>query len=275
MREKSILAKIKESKKYIEKKIKVKPKIAIICGSGLSNIKNVIKQEKVIPYSKIPYFKQSTVEGHIGELVAGRLNSKEVFLLNGRIHYYEGYTMQEISYPIRVMASLGVETLIITCAIGAINKKYNIGDIVVIKDHINFMCDNPLIGKHYDEFGKRFPDMTNIYNTNIRKQMLKIAKNNKIKIHEGIYFAVSGPSYETPAEINSYKKLGGDVVGMSLVPESIVANQMNINVAALTYVSNKASGLSKNNLTHSEVLKAGKLASLSIETIIKDFVKEL
>ena len=275
MKEKSILAKIKESKTYIEKKIKIKPKIAIICGSGLSNIKDVIKQEKVIPYSKIPYFKQSTVEGHIGELVVGRLNSKEVFLLNGRIHYYEGYTMQEISYPIRVMASLGVETLIITCAIGAINNKYNVGDIVIIKDHINFMCDNPLIGKHYDEFGKRFPDMTNIYNTSIRKQMLKIAKNNKIKIHEGIYFAVSGPSYETPAEINSYKKLGGDVVGMSLVPESIVANQMKMNVAALTYVSNKASGLSKNNLTHSEVLKAGKLASLSIEKIIKDFVKEL
>ena len=257
------------------RKTKTNPKIAIICGSGLSNIKNVIKQEKIIPYSQIPYFKQSTVEGHNGQLVLGKLNSTDVLLMSGRFHYYEGYSMQDITYPVRVIKSLGIETLIITCAVGAVNKKYNVGDIVVIKDHINFMCNNPLIGKHYDEFGKRFPDMTNIYNKDIKKQMLKIAKNNKIKIHEGIYFAVSGPSYETPAEINSYRKLGGDVVGMSLVPESIVANQMNMKIAALTYVSNKASGLSKNNLTHSEVLKAGKTASLSIEKIIKDFVKEL
>ncbi len=275
MKENNILAKIKESKLYIKKKININPKIAIICGSGLSNIKDVIKQERVIPYSKIPYFKQSTVEGHIGELVIGKLNSKDVFLLNGRTHYYEGYSMQEISYPIRVMKSLGVEILIITCAVGAINKKYNVGDIVVIKDHINFMFDNPLIGKHYSEFGKRFPDMTNIYNKDFRKYILKIAKNNKIKIHEGVYFAVSGPVYETPAEISTYRKFGGDVVGMSLIPESIVANQMNMKVAALTYVSNKASGLSKNSLTHSEVLKEGKEASLSIEKIIKDFVKEL
>ena len=275
MKEKNILEKIKESKKYIKGKIKLNPKTAIICGSGLSNIKDTIKQETVIPYSKIPYFKQSTVEGHTGELVIGKLNSKDVMLMNGRFHYYEGYSMQEISYPIRVMKSLGIENLIITCAVGAINKKYNVGDIVVIKDHINFMCDNPLIGKHYDEFGKRFPDMTNIYNKNIIKQMLKIAKNNKIKIHEGVYFAVSGPSYETPAEINSYKKLGGDVVGMSLVPESIVANQMNMKVTALTYISNKASGLTKKSLTHSEVLQTGKTAAVAMEKIIKNIVKEL
>ncbi|MCR4663207.1 MAG: purine-nucleoside phosphorylase [Endomicrobiaceae bacterium] len=275
MKEKNILEKIKESKKYIKGKIKLNPKTAVICGSGLSNIKDIIKQETVIPYSKIPHFKQSTVEGHTGELVVGKLNSKDVILMNGRFHYYEGYTMQEITYPVRVMKSLGIETLIITCAVGAINPKYNVGDIVVIKDHINFMCNNPLIGKHYNEFGNRFPDMTNIYNKDIGKQILKTAKNNKIKVHEGIYFAVSGPSYETPAEVNAYRILGGDVVGMSLVPESIVANQMNMKVTALTYISNKASGLTKKSLTHSEVLQAGKTAAVSMEKIIKNIVKEL
>lgn len=274
MKEKDILERIKESTKYVNKKIKSNPKIAVICGSGLSNITEIIKQEKIIPYLEIPYFKQSTVEGHNGQFIFGKFNSTDILLMSGRLHYYEGYTMQEITYPIRVMKSLGVEFLIITCAVGAINPKYNPGDIVVIKDHINFMCNNPLIGKHYNEFGNRFPDMTNIYNKDIRKQILKIARNNKIKAHEGIYFAVSGPSYETPAEINAYRKLGGDVVGMSLVPESIVANQMNIKVIALTYVSNKGSGLSNKSLTHSEVLQIGKKSAISIEKIIKSFVKE-
>ena len=274
MKEKDILERIKESTKYVNKKIKANPKIAVICGSGLSNITEIIKQEKIIPYLEIPYFKQSTVEGHNGQFIFGKFNSTDILLMSGRLHYYEGYTMQEITYPIRVMKSLGVEFLIITCAVGAINPKYNPGDIVVIKDHINFMCNNPLIGKHYNEFGNRFPDMTNIYNKDIRKQILKIARNNKIKAHEGIYFAVSGPSYETPAEINAYRKLGGDVVGMSLVPESIVANQMNIKVIALTYVSNKGSGLSNKSLTHSEVLQIGKKSAISIEKIIKSFVKE-
>ena len=275
MKEKNILEKIKESTKYIKKRTKLNPKIAIICGSGLSNIKDVMKQEKVIPYSQIPYFKKSTVEGHIGELIIGKIQSTDVILLNGRVHYYEGYSMQDIAYTIRVMKSLGIENLVVTCAVGAINKKYDLGDIVIIKDHINFMCDNPLIGKHYNEFGDRFPDMTKIYDKNLIKKILKFVKSNKMKVYEGVYFAVSGPSYETPAEINAYRKLGGDVVGMSLVPEAIVANQMNMKVTALTYVSNKASGLSKKILTHNEVLQAGKKAAVSIKKIITNFVKEL
>lgn len=271
----NILQQIKSSKKYIQSKIKSSPKIAIICGSGLGSIKNIIKQEIKIPYSKIPYFKESTVEGHIGELVVGKLNSKDAFLLNGRVHYYEGYTMREVSYPVRVMKALGVETLIITCAVGAVNKKYDLGDIVVIKDHINFMFNNPLIGKNYKEFGARFPDMTNVYDETFRKNIMKISKKNKIKIYEGIYFAVSGPSYETPAEVCAYRKLGADVVGMSLITESIVAKQVGMKILALTYISNKASGVSKKVLTHKEVLDAGKKSAISIEKIINNFVKEL
>ena len=274
MNNKTIIGKIEESKKYIRKRIKNHPTVALIVGSGLSNIKNALKDQISISYSKIPHFKISTVEGHVGELVYGKMNGVDVFLFNGRVHYYEGYNMQEISYPIRVIKSLGVEKLIITCAVGSMNKKYNLGDIVVIKDHINLMGNNPLIGKHYREFGNRFPDMTNVYDKSEINKISKIAKSNKINIQKGVYFAVSGPSYETPAEINAYRKLGGDVVGMSLVPEAIVANQMKMKVAALTYVSNKASGISKKSLTHEEVLRAGKKAAVSMEKIITDFIKE-
>lgn len=270
----NILDKIEKSKKYIKSKIKSCPKIAIICGSGLSNIKETIKQEITISYSKIPYFKESTVEGHIGELVVGKLESKDVFLLNGRVHYYEGYTMQDVSYPIRVLKELGVENLIITCAVGAVNKKYELGDIVVIKDHINFTANNPLIGKNYKEFGARFPDMTNVYDEKFRKKALQIAVKNKIKAYDGIYFAVSGPSYETPAEICAYRKLGADVIGMSLITESIVAKQMEMNILALTYVSNKASGIAERVLMHKEVLVAGKKSAGLIEKIISNFVKD-
>ncbi|MBO7611423.1 MAG: purine-nucleoside phosphorylase [Elusimicrobia bacterium] len=270
-----LLKQLQKTKNFIRKKIKTNPKVAVILGSGLGNIQNQLKNSVSIPYNKIPYFKQSTVKGHNGQLIFGKFNSINIMVMSGRFHYYEGYTMQDITYPIRLMKLLGIEKLIITCAVGAINKKYNMGDIVVIKDHINFMGNNPLIGKHYEEFGDRFPDMTNIYDKTVINKILKIAKNKKITVHKGVYFAVSGPSYETPAEINAYGKLGGDVVGMSLVPEAIVANQMGIKVSALTYVSNKASGLSKKSLTHEEVLQAGKKAAASMEKIITSFVKEL
>lgn len=270
-----MLKKIEESKNYILNKIKIYPKIAIIGGSGLSNIKNSITEQTIIPYSDIPYFKNSTVQGHKGELIVGKLNNIEVFFFNGRVHYYEGYTMHEISYPIRVIKSLGVENLIITCAVGAINKNYNPGDIVLIKDHINFMGDNPLIGTHYTEFGERFPDMSNIYNEDLRKKIKDIAEKENIKIQEGIYFAVSGPSYETSAEVSAFAKLGGDVVGMSLVPESIPACQMGMKVIAITYVSNKASGLSDEKLSHEEVLAIGKNTSIKMETIIRQFVQQI
>jgi len=275
MNNKILTDKIKESRKYIKNRLKFCPKTALIVGSGLSNIKHTLKDQISIPYSQIPNFKTSTVEGHIGELVIGKMNNVDVFLLNGRIHYYEGYTMQEVSYPVRVMKSLGVENLVITCAVGAVNKRYKPGDVVVIKDHINFSGSNPLIGKHFKEFGARFPDMTEIYDKSFRSFVIKTAKNKKIKLYEGIYFAVSGPSYETPAEISAYSKLGADVVGMSLVGESIVAKQVGMKILALTYVSNKASGLSKNILSHKEVLEAGEKASVSIEKIVKDFVRIL
>ena len=262
-----LLKQLQKTKSFIDKKIKAKPKIAIILGSGLSNIQNKITNAISIPYGKSPYFKQSTVEGHNGQMVFGKLNSTDVMLMSGRLHYYEGYSMQDITYPVRLMKILGIENLIITCAVGAINKSYNTGDIVMIKDHINFL-GNPLMGKHYPQFGNRFPDLTNVYDKNLRKIAKQQATKNKIK--EGVYFAVTGPSYETSAEIKAFRKLGGDVVGMSLVTESITAAQMGIKVLALTYVSNKAAGITTQKLSHKEVLALGKKAATSLEKIITE-----
>lgn len=275
MKKDSILFKLEKTKKFFLNKNFSIPEIAIISGSGLSDIKLSIKSPVVFPYKDIPYFKQTTAQGHIGELVIGKINNKTVWLFNGRLHYYEGYSMQDIIYPIRFIKYFGVDNLIITCAVGSINKKYNIGDIVVIKDHINFMFNNPLIGKNESFFGERFPDLTNIYDLKLRKLAINAANKNKIKIHEGVYLATSGPSYETVAEISAFSKLGADVAGMSLVPEAIAAKQMNMKILALTYVSNKASGLSETKLNHKEVLKFGKKNGLSMSKIISYVVKEI
>ena len=269
-----LLNQLQRTKNFIRNKIKINPKIAVILGSGLSNIQNQLKNSVCIPYGKIPYFKQSTVEGHNGQLIFGKLNSTDIMLMSGRLHYYEGYTMHDITYPVRLMKVLGIEYLIITCAVGALNKKYNVGDIVMIKDHINFL-GNPLIGKHYNQFGNRFPDSSNIYDKNLRKTVKRFSVKNKMKIYEGVYFAVTGPSYETSSEVKAFQKLGGDVVGMSLIPESITASQMNIKTLALTYVSNKAAGISSKILSHDEVLMLGKKASACLEKIITAVIGEI
>lgn len=275
MKTKNILRLLEESKKYVLPKKIGNPKVAVIIGSGLNSIKEKIRGPRVIPYGSIPNFKQTTVEGHTGELIFCKLDSVDVVLLNGRIHYYEGYSMQDVTYPVRFLKLLGIETIIMTCAVGAINEKYKVGDIVLIKDHINFTSNNPLIGKHCKEFGERFLDLTDVYDKNLIKKTKKTADKSKIKTHQGTYFAVTGPSYETPAEIAAFKKLGGDVVGMSLVNEAVVAKQMNMKVLALTYVSNKAGGLSDEKLSHKEVLRLGKEAGVFIAKIISGVIREI
>ena len=275
MKKDNILLKLKKTKNFFLKKKITVPDVIIISGSGLSDIKLNIKSQKTFLYKNIPYFKQPTAQGHAGELVIGKISNKNVWLFNGRLHYYEGYDMQDIIYPIRFIKYFGVENLIITCAVGAINKKYNVGDIIAIKDHINFMFNNPLIGENKNIFGERFPDLANTYNSNLRKLATNAAKKNKIKIHEGVYLATSGPSYETAAEISAFSKLGADVVGMSLVPEAITAKHMNMKILALAYISNKASGLSKTKLNHKEVLELGKKNSLSVSKIISQVIKDI
>ncbi len=272
------LEKIDEATKSIRQKIgSLSPKIAIVLGSGLGEIAEEVKEKIVVSYDDIPNMPKSTVVGHEGNFVFGYLEDKPVMIMQGRIHFYEGYSLKEITFPIRVMKKLGVEVLVLTSAVGGIKGRLplKVGDLVLVKDHINFMGDNPLVGEHYEEFGERFPDMSDVYNKQLRNIAKKVAKKLNIKLYEGVYVAVKGPSYETPSEIKMFKKLGANVVGMSIVPEAIVANQQKIKVLAIVYVSNLATGISKNPLSHYEVLKVAKKLINRFSKLIIGIVKEI
>ena len=241
------------------------PEIGIILGSGLGEIADRYC-EYSIPYKDIPGFPSSTIEGHKGQLVFANIENRPVVMMQGRCHYYEGHSMQDITYPIKVMKELGVKTVILTNAAGAVNKTFKPGDLMVITDHINFMGANPLIGPNDSRFGPRFPDMSEIYNKNLIKIVDAAAKMLKINIKHGVYFASSGPSYETPAEINMARLLGADAAGMSTVPEAIVANYCSMNVIGISCISNYASGVSTKKLSHEEVIQTTNEAK-------EDFIK--
>jgi purine-nucleoside phosphorylase len=231
-----------------------KPEIGIVLGSGLGELADRFR-EFAIPYSKIPGFAKSTIEGHKGQLVFAEINGKKVVMMQGRNHFYEGHSMQDIIYPIKVMKKLGVKTLIITNAAGAINKSYRPGDLMVITDHINMMGTNPLIGPNDEEFGVRFPDMSEIYDKQLIKIVDGVARSLQIDIKHGVYVASTGPSYETPAEIKMARYMGGDAAGMSTVPEAIVANYCGMRVLGISCISNFASGVSTKKLSHDEVIE--------------------
>lgn len=230
-----------------------KPQVGIILGSGLGELADEYCKF-AIPYSEIPNFIKSTVQGHKGRLVFAEIAGKNVVMMQGRNHFYEGHSMHEITYPVRVMKKLGVETLILTNAAGAVNESYVPSDLMLIKDHINFMGTNPLIGPNNPDFGERFPDMTEIYRKDLRKAAKKCASELGIDIKEGVYLANSGPSYETPAEIRMARLLGADAVGMSTVPEAIVANYCGMRVLGISCISNTASTHDGEKLSHAEVI---------------------
>ncbi|MBI5573401.1 MAG: purine-nucleoside phosphorylase [Elusimicrobia bacterium] len=268
-----LLENLEESKKFIEGRTKLKPEVALILGSGLSSIADAVSDAVRIPFGEIPHFTKSTVEGHKGELVIGKLSGRNVMIMAGRIHFYEGHTMKDITYPQRLMKHLGVEKLIITAAVGAVNKKFHPGDIMLIRDHINFMGENPLMGTEGALQGTRFPDMSTVYKSELIEKAQKCAKALKIKIQKGVYFAGTGPSYETPAEVNMARILGADVVGMSTVPEAIVANHCGIKVLGISYISNMAAGILKQPLNHQEVIAIGKKIEKRLSSYIKEIVK--
>jgi purine-nucleoside phosphorylase len=220
---------------------------------------SVIEDSIEIPYRNIPHFPQSTVEGHRGSLVFGKINKTNVVVLNGRFHFYEGHPMQDIIYPIRVFKQLGVENLFLSNAAGGINKIFKVGDIMVITDHINLM-PNPLVGKHDPHWGERFPDMIDAYDMGLIKKAFSIPVKNKVQLRKGVYLAVSGPTYETPAEYRAFRILGADAVGMSTVPEVIAARQMGIKCFAVSVITDLGVPGKLKNLTHKEVLKAAVLA---------------
>ena len=266
-----MLQKIKKSASYISNLLEGKPKVAVILGSGLSGFINSVEIIKSIPYNTIPDFPDTTVEGHSGELIYGKINGKELLVMKGRIHFYEGQSMESLVYPIRVMKYLGIENLILSNASGGMNENFKIGDLMIITDHINLM-PNPLIGPHIPEFGERFPDMSEAYNLSYIQQAKEIAKKKQIEIHEGVYVAVTGPTYETPAEYKFFRIIGGDVVGMSTVPEVIVANQMGIKCFAISVITDLGVPGKIEFVSHEHVQKAAAEAEPRMATIVKELI---
>lgn len=260
------------------------PEIGIILGSGLSGAVPTLKDPAVVPYDEIPGFPRTTVSGHEGKLIVGDWAparsglSLGVAVMQGRFHYYEGHLMESIGLPLRVLRELGVRRLLSTSAVGSLKRSIRPGDIVVLKDHMNFMGINPLRGFHQKEFGEMFPDMGSAYTPALRKAALQVCRRLKIPVTEGVYAAVAGPSYETPSEIRAFAMLGGDVVGMSTAPEVIISRQMGLEVLGLSWISNMAAGLSKETLSHPDVLALGKRMSerlrLIIEALLDRFIEE-
>jgi len=250
-------ARASRAAKFILSKTKLRPKIALVLGSGLGAFADELDSATRLPYQKIPGFPRPTVPGHAGSLAIGRSGEVPVFTMQGRVHFYEGYSSREVIFPMRVLGRLGIRAAIITNAAGAINLDYTQGALVVIRDHINLQGKNPLVGPHDERFGPRFPDMSDPYFKLYRGTALREAKRLGLGVHEGIYAALSGPSFETPAEIRYLKTIGADLVGMSTVPEVIVARQMGIRVLGISCATNMAAGILDQSLSHSEVLETG------------------
>ncbi len=248
-----MINKINESVNYIKSKIDCELEIGLVLGSGLGEYGETIENKIYIDYKDIPNFPHSTVDGHKGRFVIGDIHGKKVICMQGRQHFYEGIGMEAVTYPVRVMSKLGVNKLFTTNATGGLNENFKVGDFMIITDHINFMGTNPLIGENYEEFGPRFPDMSNIYNKELVTLAEQCATEIGLNIQKGIYVACTGPSYETPAEIRMFKLLGGDNVGMSTAPETIVAKHCGMDVLSISSITNLAAGISDAPLSHEEV----------------------
>lgn len=265
---------VNKAVEFIKTKITGDFEIGIILGSGLGTLGEKIENPQFVDYKDIPNFPVSTAPGHVGRFVFGTLNGKKVMCMQGRIHLYEGYEVQNVVMPIRVMKMMGVKKLIVTNAAGGINESFSVGDIMVITDHINFTGKNCLMGKNDDAFGCRFPDMSFAYAPKLREIAFNCAEKLGMKLREGVYIGCTGPSYETPAEIRAFRVLGADTVGMSTVQEVIAANHCGIDVLGFSLVSNKAAGLSGERLTEEEVLTIGRQKSEEMQKLITEIVGE-
>lgn len=261
--------------KFLRKKVSVEPEIGLILGSGLGILADEIENPIKIPYNEIPGFPVSTVEGHAGQLVIGTLQGKQVITMQGRFHYYEGYSLERVTFPVRIMKELGVKTVIVTNAAGGINESFTPGDLMIITDHINNFGDNPLIGPNDPTQGVRFPDMSTAYNKAFVSLAKQVAHRLNIAIKTGVYVGNTGPSYETPAEIRMLRTLGGDAVGMSTVPEVIVARHCNLEVLGISCISNMAAGILDQPLTHDEVIETTEKVKANFLSFVKEIVKEM
>ncbi len=270
-----MLKKIKETVEFLNANTKIRPEVGIILGTGLGGLVNEIDIEDSISYTDIPHFPVSTVEGHKGRLIFGTIGGVAVMAMQGRFHYYEGYSMEMVTYPVRVMKLFGVESLFVSNASGGMNPDFEIGDIMVINDHINMFGDNPLIGENYDELGPRFPDMSETYDKELIEKAFKVGEQLNIKLQQGVYLGTTGPTLETPAEYKMFHILGGDTVGMSTVPEIIVAHHMDMRCFGISIITDLGVPGKIVEISHEEIQRVAAAAEPNMTSIIKGLVGEM
>ena len=268
-----MLEQIKSTAAYIQSKVSLQPEIGIILGTGLGGLVKEINIKHVIPYEEIPNFPVSTVEGHSGKLIFGELGGKNVVAMQGSFHYYEGYTMQQVAFPVRVMKFLGIQKLFVSNASGGVNPDFSIGDLMIINDHINLFPSNPLIGQNIAELGPRFPDMSEAYSKELIAKAKKVAAANNIKVQEGVYAGLTGPTFETPAEYKYVHATGADAVGMSTVPEIIAARHMSIPCFAMSIITDLGVPGKIVEVTHKDVQEVAALAEKKMTLIMKELMK--
>ncbi|WP_313090026.1 purine-nucleoside phosphorylase [Chryseobacterium flavum] len=268
-----MLEKIKETADFIRNIIQETPDFAVVLGSGLGKLQDEVNPIHVLEYRNIPNFPQTTVAGHSGKLIYGTLEGKKILMMSGRFHYYEGHSMETVTFPVRVFHLLGIKNLILSNACGGVNPAFSVADIAIVKDHINMMPEHPLRGKNIDELGPRFVDMSEPYNRLMIQIAEKTASENNIKIHQGVYVALQGPTFETPAEYGMIKAIGGDMVGMSTVPEVIVARHMGMDTFCISVITDLGGPDISFSVSHEEVLNAANKAMPDVITLVKGLIK--
>ncbi len=270
---KEYVEQIEETVDFLKKKIQVKPDIAVVLGSGLGFLTNEFEDKKEIDYKEIPGFAVSTIQGHAGKLIVGKLGGKNVIAMSGRFHLYEGHDVSKVVFPVRVFKKLGVENFLVTNAAGGVNRNFKAGDLMIITDHVGFFAPSPLKGENLEEFGPRFPDMSQIYNKELVDIAEQMAKKVGVNVKKGVYMYCQGPSYETPAEIRAADRLGVDAVGMSTVPEVIAANHAGMNILGISCITNMASGILPQPLSHDEVKKTAQEAGEAFCKLVTKIVE--
>ena len=268
-----MIDKLRETTEFLRNRLNHQPQVGLVLGSGLGAFVNEIQIQHRIPYGDIPHFVPTTVEGHAGNLISGTLAGKNVIALQGRWHFYEGHSMETVVFPTRVLALLGIQSLVLTNSAGGLADGMLPGDFMIIEDHINFMGSNPLMGPNMKELGPRFPDMSEAYDLRLRNLLEEVLKKNKIRYFKGIYGGLSGPTYETPSEVRFLKMAGCSAVGMSTVPENIAANHLGLRVVALSCITNLAAGISKEKLSHAEVTETAKRVEAHFALALKELVR--
>lgn len=270
-----LMDQLRESAEFVRSQSDLTPRVGLTLGSGLSAFAEAVKVSAAIPYNEIPHFVPPSVEGHPGQLVLGEVGHTPIAILQGRVHLYEGHSMQQVVYPTRLLKMLGIETLIVTNAAGGLDPNMSAGDFMVIQDHINLTGQNPLVGPNEAELGPRFPDMTDVYDKTLAEKLAAILSKNKVSHHQGVYCGMLGPTYETAAEVRYLQSIGGSAAGMSTVAEVIAARHMGLRVCGLSCISNQATGIAQHKITHQEVEEVTKKVADNFKTCLLEFIQEL